>query len=798
MLGDSHILRDLRYAWRQGRRSPGFTLLAMLCLGLGIGANTAIFGVINAMMLRPMPVADPDRLLLVMRGQGEAFSYPTYLAFRDRARVLSGLVATVPMESDLDVDGDSEIAVAEVVSANYAQIMGVRLTLGRWFNDDREPAAVISHSVWERKFQRGPDVLGRTIRSESQTYTIVGVTSPEFGGVFAPLRTDLWVPVLTRPWLAARLEEDRVFNMLMVFGRLRPGATADQASAELNAIDLRLSADKIASQPTPSPIVAEVVRGQPNRAGRATAVSLTTLLCAVVGLVLLIACANVGHLLLARGALRHREFVMRRALGASRSRLVQQLLAEAAMLTMGGAVAGAILAVWTNWLLQATFPASVAVFALHVDLSLDSRALVFTSVVASVAAVLCGLVPAWRASDVAAGVSFTSDVRGGRLQRRPLGLIAQVVMSLVLLFVAGSFLQGLARLQKTDPGFEVAGRLYAHTALPSSSSDVERRRHFYTEALERLRAIPGVKAAALTSILPLIPAGSDCLSAPGASKIATTASDIGSGYFKTLGIDLVAGEEFAADGPTSADAPVIVNESLATAAWPDRSPVGQRVSIGCDKPEPAVVAGVARDSAIRRVGEVPRPHLYRQLMRQPGGTFTTIVVATSGNPSAVTQPVRRALLDMGQGIRVYEVQPLSLPVEQSHAAERWLTSLLGAFGLLALLLAAVGLYGTVAYRVSLRTQEIGVRMALGASRADVFREVMGQGLTIVLVGIAIGELFTAALTGVAASALEGVGRAGPPLHIAVGAIWVLVALAACYFPSARAARVDPLVALRHE
>jgi len=792
------VLRDLRYAMRQGRKSPGFTLLAMLCLGLGIGVNTAIFGVLNAVMLRPMPVTDPERLLLVMRGHGEAFSYPHYLALRDRSRLLSGLTATVPMESDLDVDGDSDIAVAEVVSANYAEVIGLRLSTGRWFTDDHEPAAVISDSVWERTFQRSPDVIGRTIRSESQSYTIVGVTSPEFGGVFAPMRTDLWVPVRTRPRLAARLDEDRAFNMLMVFGRLRPGATAAQASAELTAIDAQLKSDRFSSQAPPPPIVANVVRGQPNRSGRALAVPLATLLGAVVGLVLLIACANVGHLLLARGALRHRELVLRRALGASRSRLVQQLLAEAAMLSLGGAVFGAVLAVWTNWLLQATFPASVAVFALHVDLSLDWRALAFAALVASLTAVLCGLPSAWRASHVAAGMSIARQVRGSRSQRRPLGLIAQVAMSLVLLFVAGNFLQGLAQLQNTDPGFDVAGRFYAHTALPSSSSDVERRRLFYADVLERVRAIPGVQAAALTSILPLIPAGSDCLSALGQTMIATTRSEIGSGYFRTLGIALVAGEEFAPEQLASADAPVIVNESLARAVWPHRSPVGERVSIGCDAPEPAVVVGVARDSAIRRVGEVPKPHLYRQLMRRPGGTFTTIVVATHGNPTGMTHSMRQALLSMGQGIRIYEVQPLALPVEQSHAAERWLTSLLTAFGLLALALSAVGLYGLVAYRVSRRTQELGVRMALGASRRDVFREVMWHGLAIVLVGVVIGELLTAALTGIAASALEGVGRSGPALHIAVGIIWVVVALAACYFPSARAARVDPVVALRHD
>ncbi|MFA5910563.1 MAG: ABC transporter permease [Vicinamibacterales bacterium] len=790
------IVCDVRYAIRQGRKSPGVTALAILCLGLGIGVNTAIFGVLNAVLLRPMPVTEPDRLLRVERGQGGAFSYRAYQAYRDRAQTLSGIAASVPMESDLDVDGDSDIAVAEVVSANYGDIIGMRLLAGRWFSDDHELGAVISDSVWERKFQRRLDAIGRTIRSESQTYTIVGVTAPDFGGVFAPMRTDLWVPTQTRPRLAARLAEDRPFNMLMMFGRLSPGATAGQANAELNAIDAQLRTERFASDPAPSPIVTTVVRGQPNSPGRATAASLMTLLGAVVGLVLLIACANVGHLLLARGALRRRELVMRRALGASRARLVQQLLTEAVMLAGAGAITGILLATWANRLLQATFPPSVAVFALHVDLSLDWRALVFTSAVTVVAAALCGVLPAWRASDVA--VSFPRDVRGGRLRRLPWGLVGQVVMSLVLLFVAGSFLQGLAQLRSSDPGFAVTGRLYAHTALPPASSDLDRRRHFYADALERLRAIPGIEAAALTSILPLIPAGSDCLSSPGGAKVATTASEIGAGYLRTLGIRLVAGEEFEIDGPQGAATPIIVNESLARTVWPGRSPVGQPVLIGCDSSESAVVSGVAGDSAIRQMGELPKPHLYRPLMRRPGGTFTTIVLVTSGDPAALTQPVRRALLGMGQGIRVYDVQPLAVPVGESRAAESWLTSVLAVFGLLALVLAAVGLCGTIAYRVSLRTQEIGVRMALGASRAAVFREVMGQGLMIVLAGVGIGEVLTAALTGMAASTLEGIARPGFLLHVAVGTIWIVVALVACYLPSARAARVDPLIALRHD
>jgi predicted permease len=792
------VLRDTAYALRQMRRSPGFSLLAIVCLGLGIGVNTAIFGVVNAMLLRPMPVDDPNRLVLIARGPGEAVAYSTYRAFRDRSQLLSGVVATVPMESDLDVDGDSDIAVAEVASTNYGDVMGVRPSLGRWFIHDDEPAAVISDAVWERKFQRRADVLGRIIRSESQTYTIVGVAPPEFGGVFAPMRTDLWVPVHTRPWLAARLEEDSPFGMLMVFGRLRAGATIEQASAELNAIDHQIVTDKFTAGRKPSPIAIEVVRGLPNRTGRAFTTMLAGLLGAVVSVVLLIACANVGHLLLARGALRRRELAMRRALGASRPRLIQQLLVEAVMLAIGGAVVGAILAIWTNRVLQTTLPASVAVFALHVDLSLDWRALIFASLAALLAAVLSGLLPAWRVSDVRPDEAFKGNVQGGSLRRRPAGLIAQVVMSLVLLFLAVSFLQGLDQLQNTAPGFEVAGRLYAHTALPSASGDADRRRQFYAEAVERLRAIPGVTSAALTSILPLIPSGSDCVFTPSGMRIDTTASEVSAEYFRTLGIPLVAGREFSPDHGMAVQPRVIVNESLARLVWPDGSGVGERVDVGCDRREPAIVAAVARDTAVRRIGEVRKPHLYRQLMRKAGGTFTTIVLSTSSNSSELTQSVRQTLLSMGQGVRVYEVQPLSVPVEQSYAAPRWLTRIISAFGMLALILAAVGLFGTTAYRVSLRTQEIGVRMALGARRVDVFRQVLAEALGTVLVGIAIGEIMTVGLTAVAASTLEGVAPTGFSAHIGAAAIWIAVALFACYLPSAWASRVDPVVALKHD
>ncbi|MPY91030.1 MAG: FtsX-like permease family protein [Luteitalea sp.] len=788
--------RDVRYAARQVCRSPGFALLAVLCLGLGSGVNIAIFSLVNAVLLRPMPVADPERLTLVSRGERTGWSYAAYLDFQARSRTLSGLTASFPMESDLDVDGESEFVAAEVVSANYADVLGVRPSLGRWFVDDREPVAVISHAVWERRFNLSPDVLGRRIRSASQSYTVVGVAPREFAGVFAPLRTDIWKPIRTHPGVAARLE-DREAQPFMLFGRLRAGTTAPQASAELNAVDAQLMVEHGRPPEIQSPIVAEHVRGIPNPRNRREPRIIATLLASVAALVLLIACVNVGNLLLVRGALRQREFAMRRALGASRFRLLRQLLTESLVLAIGGGICGVVLAVWTSKLLETSAPAVGGAFAVQLDLSLDWRAILFATMISLAATVLCGLLPAWRTSQARGLVAFKGEIGGGTPRRRPLGLVAQVVMSLVLLFVAGSFLQALLRLQATDPGFEVARRLYAYTFIPSPPFTPESGREFYSQALERVRALPGVRTAALTSFLPLMPIGSPgCASLPGGPQIPTTASTVGIGLFETMGIDIVAGRDFAAADLSTDTETVVMNESLARRIWPNGPVVGERVMNGCDDAQ-ATVVGVVRDSAIRELGEPPQPHLYRPFAQHSGGV-TAILLETSTDPAGMVQPVRRTLLGLGKGIRVYAVQPLGTHVEQSYAERRWVTTGLTGIGLLALLLAAIGLYGVIAYRVTLRTQEIGIRMALGATRRAIFREVVSHGLAIVLVGVAIGEVMTAALTGVVGSMLEGIGPTGLSTHVAIGLIWIAVAFVACYLPAARAARVDPLVALRYE
>ena len=407
---------DLRYAVRQVKRSPGFAVLAILCLGLGIGANTSIFSALNSVLLRPLPVADPGRVVMLSRGAGATFSHPDFQDLQARGRLLSGLTASFPMESDLEVDGVSEFVAAEVVSANYGAVVGVAPARGRWFTSETEPVAVISHAVWQNRFGGSADVLGRRIGSEAQSYTIVGVAPRAFTGIFAPYRTDIWVPMRTRPRLTAMLD-DRSRRLVMVFGRLGSDATPGQASAELNGIDAQLVAEHGASAEPLPPIVAAPIRGIPNPGGRRLVGLSASLLMIVVGVVLLIACVNVGNLLLVRGSLRRRELAVRQALGATKSRLIRQLLTESLLLAIGGGASGLVLAVWTTSILERVMPSVRSTFPIDLDLSLDWRVIGFATILSLATTLVCGLVPAWRGSQTSGVAGFKGEI-GGTIRRQ--------------------------------------------------------------------------------------------------------------------------------------------------------------------------------------------------------------------------------------------------------------------------------------------------------------------------------------------------------------------------------------------
>jgi len=787
---------DFRYALRQIRRAPRFAALAIVCLGVAIGANTSIFSALNSVLFRPLPGANAAGLVSLERGGTASFSYPDFRDLQARARRLSGLTASFPMESDIEVDGVSEFIAAEVVAGNYGAVLGVAPVLGRWFTSDTERVAVISHAVWQKQFGGRLDVIGRRVGSEAQSYTIVGVAPRDYTGTFAPYRTGLWVPMRTRPRLVAMLE-DRSRRLVMLFGRLRDNTTPQQASLELNGIDAQLVAEHGAPKEPLWPIAADPARGIPNPGGRRVVGIIASMLMIVVSVVLLIACMNVGNLLLVRGALRRRELAVRQALGATTSRLMRQLLTESFVLAIAAGATGLLLAVWTTHLLEQLVPSLPSTFPLDLNLAIDWRVIAFATGLSLVTTLVCGLVPAWRGSRRGVLTGLKGESAGAVTWRRPTGLVAQVVLSFVLLLIAATVVDTLRRLQVTDPGFAVSGRLYAYIYFPSAPTP-EAGRQLYAQTLERLRALPGVMSASQTSALPLMPSGTDCVTATASARLQVSTSAVEPGYFRTMGIAMMAGRDFTVLDQRRDASTIVVTDSLARRLWPGRSPIGERVMVGCQSLRASEVIGLVRDSAVRDVGEPPQPRIYRPFARDYNGGLAAVLIETGSDPGAMVAPVRQTLLGMGQNIRVYAVQPLSTYIDQSFTGVRWVAMVLSGFGLLALGLAALGLYGVIAYRVSLRTQEIGVRMALGAGRAVIFRDVLSGGVMIAVAGVVIGEALAIPALRALGTVQAGIRPAAVSAHMTAAVIWVAVALLACYLPASRAASVDPVEALRRD
>jgi predicted permease len=784
-------MRDVLYSLRQFAKVPGFTFLAVLCLGLGIGVNASIFSVLNSLFLRPMPVLAPDRLVVFSRGGGPLLSYPDFRDFRDRTITLEGVAASLATESSLDFDGIAHSAGAEAVSLEYPSVVGVRPFLGRWFQNEDEEACVISYRAWQRFFDGDPDVLGKRVRSETLWYTVVGVAPKDFEGTYLPMSMDLWVPL--RRWMnqhpgtPARME-DRSQPSVFIFGRLKPGVSLRQASAEINSIAAQLPhpETKVA------PIVVEQVRGVPGANTRRNAAPVATVLMAVVGVILLIACVNVGNLLIARGAARSREISVRVALGAGRGRLLRQLLTESLLLAIGGGLAGVLFGFWTNRALELLLAAG-PYESVKLDLAADQRVLLFTALLSLATVLFFGLAPAWRASkvDVLAGLKgATPDTT--RFGFRRVSLIAQVSLSLVLLLTAGLFLRVLGQFHSADPGFAVANRLYVTTYVSAPEFTPESGRAFYSQVTDRLRALPGVRSVAITSVLPLTPLPAQCASLPtGGEPVPATSNTISAGFLNTMGTPLLAGRDFHASETGSPV--VIVNEAMAKRLWPGDTAIGKRIELGCRRRESAEVIGIARDAQFVSLGEPPKPHAYRSFTQSYEG-YQNIIVETA----LPSETIRKTIVATNAGARVFTVKALADWVDQSYWQIRWEVSVLSAFASLALVLSAVGLYGMISYHVTLRRREIGVRMAVGARSADVFRLILRQGLGVTLIGIAIGLILSTAIARLMAKLLYGVSPTDLITYASVTLLWLLVATLACYFPARRAANVDPMEVLRNE
>jgi putative ABC transport system permease protein len=805
----ANLWQDLRFGARMLAKKPGFTLIAVVTLALGVGANTAIFSVVNALLLRPLPYAEAERLVLLAErtrdGERNGVPYPNFADWRTRAQSFAGMAMSRPRSFNLmGVDNPRRLS-GRMVNWNFFSLLGAQPQLGRLFteSDDRYGASrtvVLGHGFWQRHFGGAADVIGKAVSLTGETYTVVGVTPPGFEYFEA---ADVYVPIgLFLEPNSGMTDRGTSFGGAYAVARLKPGVTLKQANSEMAALARQLAQEypkvnegKSAMAERLQDVMSESVRR-----------SLWVLLGAV-GFILLIACINVANLMLAHAAERQKELAVRLALGAGRRRIVRQLLSESLLLAGLGAAGGLLLGRWMLYGLLTLAPPEIPQLS---RVGLDSAMLFFTLGVAALTSLLFGLLPALRASKIDLQTALKD---GGRLttgaaregMRKAL-LIAEVSLSLVLLAGAGLLLRSMYNLLRVDLGFDAGNLLTMRFELSDKKSGPQTWRVFYDECLARVRAVPGVRSAALSQSLPIEGAyWSSFFTAadkPTPSRADLPSSDylrVSENYFETMGIRLLRGRWFgAADTPESAPVAVI-NETLARRIWPNEDPIGKRVKQGFPEYNGLwrEVVGVVNDVKMDGVDRGASMQTYLLFSQTPGSALG-LIVRTQGNPLAVVAPIERAIHTVDKDLPVYSVWTMDQLLGNSLAQRRLTLVLLSSFAALALLLAAVGVYGVIAYTVRQRTRELGIRLALGAQAGDVLRLILRQGLKLTLIGVALGLTAALALTRWMESLLFGVRPADPLTFGVIALVLLLVAICACWIPARRATRVDPLIALRSE
>jgi len=829
--------QDVRYGFRVLRASPGFAAVAVLSLALGIGANTSIFSVVNAALLRPLPVTQPDRLVFVFNGSRtdpySTSSYPDYVDYRDKNEVFSDFLTYSSITMSARADDQTDLISGSLVSGNFFDALGVRAALGRTFLPEEDvtpnthPVAVISHGMWERRFGGDPKIIGEQLTLNGHAFTIVGVAPRGFNGPEVLENNDIYVPTmmqaLVRPprgGFSGDMNPDllgrRGARWMRMIGRLKPGVAIEQAQAAMTTI-----ADGLAQaypEDNRDVIATLFPVNKVDPQAYTQLLSVAALLLAVVAIVLLIACANVANLLLARASARRKEIAIRLAMGASRSRLVRQLLTESLLLSLAGGVVGLLFALWTIDLLKSATPPD-GIFSFTLDYKLDGRVLAFTFLLSLATGVIFGLAPALQASrpDLVPALKdeASAAAQGRRLSLRSALVVAQVALSLVLLIGAGLFLRSLNNAQSIDPGFNAGKILDAQLNINLLRYTRTQGREFYRQVIERIEALPGVESASLARVVPMSGSGrTSSLLIQGqqgpdrVSRREGTVSDvdnqysvntnvIGLKYFSTMGIPLLQGRDFTPQDTEGAQLAAIVNEAFTRRYFDGEEALGKRLSFrGAQGPWVEIV-GVARDIKYRTLGEVPRPTVYVPLS-QNHETGMALHVRTIGDPVSVAGAVRHEVQALDQNLPVTNLQSMSAVLGSSLFAARMGAVLLAIFGLLALLLAAVGLYGVMSYTVARRTREIGIRMALGAQTGNVLRLVLKEGMVLVAGGVAAGLIVAAAVTRLLASFLYGVSPLDTATFAAIPLVLALAALLATYLPARRAAKVDPMIALRYE
>ncbi len=800
------FLQDIKYGLRILFKSPGITLIAVVALALGIGANTAIFSVVNALLLRPLPYADPDRLVMVSVGGHEA-SAADFFDWKAQSQSLESLSAVSYWSANLGGVEVPERLQGFLVTADLFPMIGVRPALGRTFLPEEmqkghDGVVVLSYGVWQRVFNADPSVVGKTLTINARSRTVVGVMPQGFQFYD---KAEAWAPLALDPNDAS--VGARRAHYLIAAARLRPGVTIQQAQAEMNAINQRLGEqypETNANRPVKLVPVHDYVVGPVRPALLA--------LVGMVGFVLLIACANVANLLLARGAARQREVAVRVALGAGRLRVVRQLLTESALLALVGGGLGLLTALWGVELLVGNIPpAWVSGIPLAKGVGVDGRVLAFTLLVSLLTGIVFGLAPALQISKPDLNSVLKEGGRtggaGGLRQRRlrDLLVVAEVALSLTLLVGAGLMIRSFIRLMSVPTGLNPERVLTLEVALPGLKyAKGEQVAAFYTQALERFAAVPGVEAAGATTNLPL--GGGDQTTqvrvvgrpaAPAGQGPEISYRDISPDYFRALGIPLLKGRTFSAHDTKDAPGVAILNETMARRLFGSAdAALGQRLTDVDGKDEREIV-GLVGDVRHAGLDAELKSEMFVPYTQDPSNSMT-LVVRTASEPTAFVAPLRAQLLALDKDQPIYNVRTMAEVVAESVSQRRLTMLLFGLFAALALALATIGIYGVVSYTVTQSVHEIGIRLALGAQRRDVFRLVITHGMALTLGGIALGLVASFALTRLLASLLYGVKATDPLTFAGVSLLLIAVALVACFVPAQRATRVDPMLALRYE
>lgn len=810
------LMQDIRYALRVIINNPAFSIIAVLALALGIGATSAIFSVVNAVVLRPLPYKNPDRLMTLweqslQRNVPEMpISYANYKDWVEQNQVFDHIAIFSFTGLNLAGTGEPERVFGVRAAASLFPLLQVNPMLGRAFTEEEDrvgvaPVVVLSHSLWRRRFDSDTEVIGKAVTFNNQSYTIVGVMPAgfEFPSGFSfrnrvindPI--EFWTPIA----LTAGLQPRGAHSHLAV-GRLKQGVTVEQARAEMSAIQSRLEQQYPDAN---TGITVNLLPMHEQITGNIRPALLVLL--GAVAFVLLIACANVANLLLARATARQKEIAIRTALGASRWRIVRQLLTESVMLSMAGGLLGLLIALWGTSLLIAVSPNTIPRAK---DISVDGGVLLFTIIVSVLTGLLFGLVPALQASKLELNETLKEGARGtsGGIHRnrvRSVLVVTEVALSLVLLVGAGLLIKSFIRLQQAGLGFTTENLLTMRVSLPPAKyNDAVKQGDFYKQALERLRNLPGVQAASGVTMMPLTPNYSATdfrfegrpVPPPGEEVISSHAA-AAPDYFRAMGIPFISGRDFTERDNREAPGVAIISESFAHSFMHGEDPIGKRIAFGDDNPRWLSIVGVVAD--VKHFGlDIPaRPVVYTMYLQNSGAQMSLVLRAAS-DPASLAPFARREILAVDKDQPISDVRTMQELLSESIASRRFSMLLLALFAAVALILAAVGIYGVMSYSVTQRTHEIGIRMALGAQTRDVLKLIVGQGMIVALAGVVIGLAASFALTRLMESLLFGISATDPLTFFIIPLVLVAVAFGACLVPALRAAKVDPMIALRYE